>query len=122
MHDPLHPLRKQDRSERQECPAPALRQSHRLTLRVGEASRTTVQLPIAKSVKALLRVPLRRDKAHLSPPQHSANPRDQLAATERFGHIIIGAKLQSHTAIVLIASVTRGDDDGYVGPGSGLTQ
>ena len=49
-----------------------------------------------------------------STPQDGTHPRHQLARGERLGHVVVGAELEPHDAIALLAA--RGQEDHRDGP------
>jgi hypothetical protein len=89
---------------------------------IDKPASAPIKLPTAKSVTTLLSLTLRSDAAYFPSSQHGPNPCEKLTHTERFGHIVIGPKLQPNDTIDLVAPMAGGNDHGYIGARPDLAQ
>jgi hypothetical protein len=82
----------------------------------------TLEPPLAESVATPLRLPRSHEPPQLVPAQDSADTCEQFPEAERFGHVVVSAKLEADNAVDFVEPVTGCDDDRDVGAGSNLSE
>src|ERR1700692_3885766 len=93
----------------------ALGQCDRDSAGISEAPDAPVKLPAAKSAAPSFLVALDGCVAGFSPAQHRPDAREKFSQTERLGDVVVGAQFKPDNRVDLVATMTRGDDDGNIG-------
>ncbi len=79
--------------------------------RCGQAARAEAQAPPSELIASTLVVAWRDRVTTVEAPQHRAHSGQKLPQVKGFGHIVVGAQLETDDAVDLVAAVTGRDDD-----------